>query len=552
MAKKRPSAVSAKRQATRDERAALSSGKKSERAQLDAALKAAAGVTDGAARVGDSFQNFGLALGMGTQNALSGSTYGFNPITRVRTLVEWIYRGTWIGGVAVDLRAEDMTREGIQVNSTLPPDDVEKLTTSLTRKGFWRGCRNTKRWANLYGGAIGVLLIDGQDLADPLRVETIGRGQFKGMAVLDRWMVEPTITAGGLVEELGPKLGQPKFYNVRSDSSVFPAGKIHYSRVLRLLGDEMPHWQAVMENMWGTSVYERIYDRLVAFDSATQGAAQTVYKSYIRTYKIEKLRELVTTGGKAYEGLLRYVQMMRTFQGIEGVTLIDSKDEFVVQTPTITPGVSEALVQFGQQICGALRVPAVRLFGMSPAGMNSTGDSDWRNYYDGVREDQESDLREFVDLALNINARSEGIKLPDGFGFAFTPLWQMTSQQKAEVADRKVDSVIKAKEASLIGGATALKELRQQSHETGVFTNITDDDIKEAEEQDDLEPPGLEGLLGGAPGPGGQTSGEEGEEATQTRGLAVPKSVPGVREPRPKVAPKTNGAGGADEGGIGR
>jgi len=41
----------------------------------------------------DSFQNFSLNLGLGTNNALSDSTYGFLPVTRDRTLLEWIYRG---------------------------------------------------------------------------------------------------------------------------------------------------------------------------------------------------------------------------------------------------------------------------------------------------------------------------------------------------------------------------------------------------------------------------------------------------------------------------
>ena len=444
---------------------------------------------------------------MGTGNALASSSYSFNPITRVRTLLEWIYRGTWVGGVAVNLRAEDMTRAGIQLNTTMPPEDGEKLTTSIARKGTWTGICDTKKWAGLYGGALGVILIRGQDLSTQLRPETVGRDAFCGMAVLDRWMVDPTISAGGLVEELGPDLGKPKFYNIRSDSAMLPGNKVHYSRCLRLLGDKMPYWQSVMENLWGTSIYERIYDRLVAFDSATQGAAQMVYKSHIRTYSIDKLRDIVTAGGAGYQGLLRYVNMMRTFQGIEGMTLIDGKDKFEGHSPSVQTGISEALVQFGQQLCGALRIPAVRLFGMSPAGLNATGDSDWRNYYDGIKSEQEADLRMFVDLVLRVAAQSEGLKLPDGFGFNFTSLWQMTEMQKAEVAERKTGMVIAAKADGLYGLGTALKELRQQSHETGVHTNITDEDIKEAEEEDEMQPPGLNELAAASPGGGGPAPG---------------------------------------------
>lgn len=540
---RRPSTVAAQRQARREERELLRV-----RDSLSPTLTKRKGRARSAPKgaTADSFQNFSLNLGMGTGNALSGSSYGFNPITRVRTLLEWMFRGTWIGGVAVNCRAQDMTRAGIQINTDMDPVSVDKIQRALTKKGVWRGMRDTKRWANLYGGAVAVILVEGQDLSTPLRVDSVGPGQFKGLAVLDRWMVDPTITAGGLVEELGPNLGKPKYYAVRSDSSMLPMTKIHYSRVLRLLGDDMPYWQAVMENLWGTSVYERIYDRIVAFDSATAGAAQSIYKSYIRTYKIAKLRELVTTGGPAYQGLLRYVQMMQTFQGIEGVTLIDGTDEFVGNQSNVQSGIAEGLVQFGQQLCGALQIPAVRLFGMSPAGMNSTGESDWRNYYDGVLEDQETDFREFLDVLLPVVARSEGVALPDDFGFSFTPLWQMTAIQKADVADKKTDTIIKAKEAGLYGVGTALKELRQQSKETGVHTNISDEDVKAAEEADRMQPPGAESVLGGTPGQPGEPGAELGGGGAPAAAARDPEGRRGhepVELPKPHPASKRGESG---------
>ena len=46
---------------------------------------------------------------------------------------------------------------------------------------------------------------------------------------------------------------------------------------------------------------ERLYDRMIAFDSATTGAAQLVHKSYLRTFKVQKLRKIATTTGYAYK-----------------------------------------------------------------------------------------------------------------------------------------------------------------------------------------------------------------------------------------------------------
>ncbi|MCW3641578.1 DUF1073 domain-containing protein, partial [Burkholderia cenocepacia] len=102
---------------------------------------------------------------------------------------------------------------------------------------------DTGKWAQLYGGAIAVMLIDGQDMSQPLRRETIGKGQFKGLLVLDRWMVAPPV--GEVVTEFGPDLGMPKYYDVLPTAIGLPQGRIHHSRVLRMDGEALPYYQRI-------------------------------------------------------------------------------------------------------------------------------------------------------------------------------------------------------------------------------------------------------------------------------------------------------------------
>jgi phage-related protein (TIGR01555 family) len=432
-------------------------------------------------RTVDSFQNFTFNLGIGTDNPSSDATYGFNPITRNRTLLEWIHRGSWIGGVAVDLVGDDMTRAGVDFVSTMKPDSAEQLQSALMRLGIWESTNECVKWARLYGGCIAVALIDGQDTSTPLRIDTVGKGQFKGLLVLDRWMVEPTLE--DLVTDFGPSLGQPKFYKVNVGAQALRNNKVHYSRCIRMDGIRLPYWQRVMENLWGLSVLERLYDRLIAFDSATQGAAQLVYKSYLRTIKVKDLREAIAAGTEAMGGVSRYFDMMRRFQGIEGLTLIDAEDDFTATTHSAFGGLSDALVQFGQQLSGALQIPLVRLFGQSPAGLNASGDSDLRTYYDGIKQAQERSLRVPFDWVFRVAARSEGIPLPENFNFEFKSLYQLTPEQKAQVATARGGIILQAAQDAVIPRSTALKELRQVGRETGTFTNITDEDIEAAEDE---------------------------------------------------------------------
>ncbi len=484
----------------------------------------------------DSFINFAQKLGIGADNALTSGTYGYNPITRNRVLLEWIHRGSWLGGVAIDLIADDMTRAGIDFTCEMPPEDSEAIESEMTNLGFWEGSNEVVAWSRLYGGSVGVHLIDGQDMKTPLRLETVGKGQYKGILALDRWQIEPSLE--DLVTDFGPYLGTPKYYRVLANAPALRGMTIHYSRLAyRMVGIKLPYQQRLTENLWGISILERLYDRLLSFDSATTGAAQLVYKAYLRTLKIDGLREIVAAGGQPMNGLMQYTEIMRRFQGMEGITLLDKEDEFDVQQHGAFSGLSDALVQFGQQLSGALQIPLVRLFGQSPAGLNASGDSDLRTYYDGINQKQNKEMHLGVTAGYKLCAQSLGINIPDNFGVAFAPLWQLSDKEKADIASSVGSTVSNAMEQGIIGRRTAMKELRQNSKTTGIFTNITQDAIEEAD--DEIAPPGGDESLGGPPMPGSEGLGgsDLNDPSEDTPANSLPGDVNEETRPNGKEGP---------------
>jgi phage-related protein (TIGR01555 family) len=497
---------------------------------------------------GDAFQNFSLNLGLGTSNALSQSQYGFYPVTRIRTLLEWIHRGSWIGGVAIDLLADDMTRGGVEILTIEDTSDVEKIQQLLTRLHIWSSLSDNIKWAQLYGGSIAVVLIDGQDPSTPLRVETVAHNAFRGLIVLDRWMVEADLNH--LVTEYGPHLGYPMFYKVLADAPAMRGARIHYSRCIRLEGIRLPYYQRIMENLWGLSIYERIYDRMIAFDSATVGASQLVYKSFLRTYKINGLQEAATAAGDALVGISQRVELMRKYQGIEGITLLDSEDDFTTHEVGGYSGIADMMLHFAEQLSGALQIPLVRLLGQSPAGLSSTGESDLRTYYDNILQRQERDLREGTNLVLRLAAQSLRIKLPDNFNFNFVPLWQLDEEQKAAVADQVTRFVLETEASGLVSQKVALQELRQVSKVTGKWTNIDNKMIDEA--PDVAAPPmpemgeggeeaGGEAAPGGAPSSEHESGPEQGQQQAQQQRNA---QIEGLE--RMKQINRAVGVGGKD------
>ena len=107
--------------------------------------------------------------------------------------------------------------------------------------------------------------------------------------------------------------------------------------------------------------------------------------------------------------------------------------------------------------------------------------------------------------------------VPDDLDFEFDPVSEPSDEQRTELAKSGTDIVVSAVNAGLISPRTALKELKQQSERTGVWTNITDADIEKASDEIDA---------GGEMGGFGNT--EEQEEMPQQEGqdeqIAMPDS----------------------------
>jgi phage-related protein (TIGR01555 family) len=463
-------------------------------------------------RTADSFQNFVARVGHGTGNQHDASHYGFHPVTRNRLQMEWVYRGSWVAGRVVDAVARDMTREGVDINTSADPTDVKQFNKGMSRLKVWkRLCENLK-WSRLYGGSCAFLMIDGQDPATPLNPDRIGKGQFKGLLPLDRWLLNPSLQ--DLVPEFGPHFGKPRFYTTVPDSMGMPVMTIHHSRMVRVDGVELPYWQKIAENLWGQSVLERMWDRLLAYDSTTTGVAQLTYKAHLRTLKIPDLRGIIGQGNQAMNGVLAQVSMIRAMQTNEGMTLLDKEDEFDVQAYNFA-GLDDVLIQFGEQLCGAVEMPAVRLFGQSPVGFNS-GDSDLRSYYDSIKQNQEADLGPEIETLYRVAWLSEfGFEPPaDDFDLEFEHLWQMDEEQKANVTKITEEAIGDAYERQIIDRSTAMRELKKLGREVGTFSLIEEEAITEAENDPPPTPEAL-GLVAppkaepGAAGAAGKKPGED-------------------------------------------
>ncbi len=441
----------------------------------------------------DGFQNFSARLGLDQDNMLARSGYVQGQyLSRDQRQLEDMYRTSWLVGRMVNVVAEDMVRGGIDVRAQWDTGRTDELLREHRRTGCPGRLSDAVKWARLYGGALAVLLIDGDDLAEPLEIDSICRGSFRGLHVLDRWQVTPGTE---LIEEIGPMLGYPASYTINTQGGM-SGQRVHHSRALRFVGVELPYQQRLSESHWGASVVEQAYDRLLAYDSATQGGANLLYKSFLRVIGVDNLRQILASGGKAEQGLLRQFEMIRQMQSNEGITLLDKNDTFTTAGFSFS-GMYDAMLAFAEQISGATGIPLVRLLGQSPKGF-STGESDLRTYYDTIATLQDDDLRPALNVIFAVLARSLwGESLPEGFSFEFESLMQPSEMDKAQIATADAQAVAALTQGGIISPAQALAALRDGARLTGRFSGISDADINAAQKAE--QAPEIPELGGGMP-----------------------------------------------------
>lgn len=444
----------------------------------------------------DAFSNVLARLGADTPNLLEGTEYSLQRMSRDFNTLNALYRESWIVRRIIDVIPADMLKNWITITSGLDPDVEKRLSLTLRRTQLIDKLKRGMQWGRLYGGALGVMLVkhQGYDLSQPLQLDWIMPGDFAGLLIFDRWNgVNPS---SELIEDISdPDYGYPKYYTVTD-----PAGggsvKIHHSRVIRFTGNTLPFWEEIAEMQWGASVVESIFDELRKRDNVSWNIAQLTFMANIRVLKMQDLGQLLAaTDNESQAELLRTLEAQNMLLNNMGMQVMDAADGLETHQYTFG-GLADCYQQFIMDISGAAEIPVTRLFGRSPSGLNATGESDLQNYYDMIAEKQESYLRPILNKVLPPFIISTLGSLPDDFDFEFDPVAEPTDKERADLAKCGTDNVVAAYNAGLISQRTALKELKQQSERTGVWTNITDEDIERA--SDSVEPPGeLGGMFGG-------------------------------------------------------
>ena len=429
-----------------------------------------------AVSVQDAFSNPLFRLGWGSQSPLEATEYPLTRMTDNYALLNSLYRDNWVVQNVVGLMVDDMLREWYKLKGSYTPEALDALSKVERDTRLRERINEGLRWGRLYGGAAGLIMIDGQDdLSKPLDMDMIYPGSFKGLYILDRWQgITPNME---LVFEGGDPV--PESYSI-TDARGHTVVNVHHSRVVRFTGRDLPFLERVAEMYWGESEVEALYKDVVANDNVSANMAALTFQANINTMEVKGLEQLFSIGSsQAQRRFWNVMQAQSVLRSNFGTQLVEQGNQIRNTQYTFT-GLQEVYESMCLNLCGASHYPMTKLFGRSPAGMNATGESDLKNYYDSVGSQREAKVRPVLQKLLPVLALSAWGEAPDDLEVTFPPLWTPTATETAEIALKKAQAIRDTFQAGLFQADTAMKELKKLEEETGMFGSISDEEVNAA------------------------------------------------------------------------
>jgi len=425
------------------------------------------------------------------------------------------------------------------LSTDLKPELLRLFARTVKKTQTLRNLRSGAKWGRLFGGAGAIIVIEGHDdLSQPLDLDDIELGAYKGLIPLDRWsgIIPGPIINNNASNAAG--FGLPLHYNCIMDSG---QTTIHHSRILRFVGRELPQWEKQVELYWGMSEVEIIFDELRKRDYSSWNIVSLLTRAQILSITEPQLATLMSGAGgtnQAYTNFAARMEQMSQYMNNQGLMVL-GKDGALHQTAYGFGGISDVYHEFMKDLAAACEIPYEIIFGRE-SGLGSNSEGSLQLYDNLIGEKRMSEADPIMDQLIPVICQSSFGFVPDDIDHTWNPFRALSEEQRSNLARGTADTVIGAYNSDLITKREARLELSQASGTNGLFSNITRESVaatpdmfasdigmeqqmKQQQMQQDMEmqqqglPPGPEDLVGVGPGgKGGEAQGPPIQEESNT------------------------------------
>lgn len=349
------------------------------------------------------------------------------------------YEGNGLFAKIIDTPAEEAIKHGFTLEGVKEQKLIDFYEEALDELDWEETAINSIKWARLFGGSIAVMLInDGRGIDEPLDWKNIQ--SIDDIRVYDRSVIQPdystmfTYSPDDPFRTRGSRLGTPEYYHVYSKYGAFT---VHESRCLVFRNGVLPeNCSNSIYELWGMPEYIRIRRAIRDSELAHSNGPKLLEKSVQAVYKMKDLAaELATEEGESR--VLRRLQVIDMARGMLNSIAIDNENEdYDFKTFQFT-GVAEIIDTTCNQLSALTSIPQTILFGRSPAGMNSTGESDMENWYSFIERIQKrmlkSNLRYLLSVVFQAGVATGEVDEVPKIKPVFNPLWSLSELEQAQL-----------------------------------------------------------------------------------------------------------------------
>jgi len=407
----------------------------------------------------------------------------FNDDDVARRVVAKLPREATRRGFEIELEADDDGADEEDESADIAremQDRFQQLDAMPSLRDGWI-------WARLYGGGSGVFVgaDDGRPVDQPLNeagIRTIGF-----LNVIKR----PQLTIKQRYEDVQKaKFGKPEIYTVNQASAALVprAGlDIHESRLILFDGAMTARMTMDSPTGFDDSVLQSAMTTLQQTATAWQSVAHLMTDASQGVLKIANLVDLIAADGA--EVLRTRVQLMDMARSVCRAILIDAEKESFERVATSFAGLPEVMDKLMMRMSAAAEQPVTLLYGRSPAGMNATGESDIRGWYDTVAEGQTDEFKPRLERLLRLmfaakDSPTRG-RVPKRWSIEFCPLWQPTDKEDADTKKVKADTYVALVGAQIMTDAEAGLGLASDFPTIDVESR---EELAEADKEEGLRP----------------------------------------------------------------
>lgn len=377
----------------------------------------------------------------------------------------------------VGVLAQEMTRKWIRLHTSGGvdlTDKLRKLDEALKKFGVQDLFRRAAETDGYFGRAQIYIDTGVGDDTDLLKVPLIQDKRFLKRGGLRRLtLLEPIWTYPGAYnasDPLGRDFFHPTFWYVNSK-------QIHESRLLTLIGRPVPDLLKPSYAFGGLSLSQIAKPAIDNFLRTRQAVSDLIHSFSVSGIKVDM--SSVLAGGSNEDIILR-AEMFNRMRDNRGLMVLNKgspnelpEEFFNVSTPL--NGIDALQAQAQEMMASMPGIPLVKLFGITPSGLNASTDGEVRCFYDTVEALQEQLFTAPLKTIINFVQLSEFGEIDPSIDFSYEPLWSLDDAAKATIRKTNADAAIVMIDASIISPEE--ERIRIAAEDGGLYNGLDPADL---------------------------------------------------------------------------